>query len=107
MAKELFRAVQTAEEKAELILQEAQRNVRELLKTTEAEVAQQEHATALENRAMYQSILEERRLAIVAQTAERATQVRQTQQASLHQAREQLDTAARHIAERVWTDGNR
>ena len=44
MAKELFRAVQTAEEKAELILQEAQRNVRELLNRVRRAAVVAEHA---------------------------------------------------------------
>ena len=107
MAKELFRAVQTAEEKAELILQEAQRDARELLKTTEAELANRERSMALENRAMYLSILEEKRKAVAEQTAESAPKVRQAQDTGLNSAREKLDKAAQQIAERVWSNGNR
>ena len=107
MAKELFRAVQTAEESADLILQEAQRAAREQVKTAEAEITAQERAVSLEHRALYQSILEERRASVAARIAEDAPRVRQAQDNSLSAARNRLDKVAQGIFERVWNDGHR
>jgi len=107
VARELFRAVQTAEENADLILQDAQRAARELVKTAEAEIVAQERAVSLEHRALYQSILEERRNSVEARIAADAPRVRKEQDESLAAARGRLDTVAKGIFERVWNDGNR
>ena len=107
MARELFRAVQAAEENADLILQEAQRNAREKVKTAETEITAYERDIALEHRALYQSILEERRRAVQARIESEAPQVEQQQQQSLTAARSRLDMAAERIFERVWNDGDR
>ena len=107
MAKELFRAVQTAEEKADRVLQEAQQQARELLKSTEADVAQNERSMALEHRALYQSVMDEKRKSMDEQIRNRAADVTTQQDAVLQEARTHLADAAKHIAERVWNDGNR
>lgn len=107
MAKELFRAVQTAENQADLRIQEAQKDARELLKVTEAEIVENERKIALEHRAMYQSIMEEKRSAFTAAlNSNEATQLSLLAE-KLQQARAHLDTAAQRIVERVWSDGNR
>ena len=63
MATELFESVRAAEDKAEGILAEAQREARELIKETEAACVEGERKMAREHRALYQSILEEKRAA--------------------------------------------
>lgn len=107
MAKELFRAVQTAEEKAEIILQDAQNEARELLKTVEADIAANERDMALKHRAMFQQAMDEKRRSISERIAANAPQVKASQAESLSQAKERLAEAAAHIVERVWDDGNR
>ena len=107
MAKELFRAVQTAEEKADLVLLEAQRAARELLKTAEAEITEHERAIALEHRAMYQSVMEEKRQSVLAKLAHDAPKAEREQDESLATAKSRLDAAAKLVFERVWNDGHR
>ena len=107
MAKELFRAVQAAENQADLRIQEAQKSARELLKVTETEIVENERKIALEHRAMYQSIMEEKRKAFTAAlNSNEATQQELLTQ-KLQQARAHLGTAALRIVERVWNDGHR
>lgn len=107
MAKELFRAVQAAEEKADLLVQEAQRTARELLKATEAEVTDAEREIALEHRALYQSIIEEKRASMQAAIASNLPAEKHMLEQSLAEARARLDMAAAQIVERIWNDGNR
>ncbi len=107
MAKELFRAVQAAEENADLILQEAQRSARELIKAAEAEITQHERGIALEHRALQQSILEERRRSVEARIVAEATAVQQRQDASLATARSRVASLASSLFERIVSDGDR
>ena len=107
MAKELFRAVQAAEENADLILQEAQHSARELVKAAEAEITQHERGISLEHRALYQSIMEERRKSVEARIQAEAPRVQKEQEQGLAAARGRLDTVARRIFERVLSDGDR
>ena len=107
LAKELFRAVQAAEENADLILQEAQREAREQIKTAEAEITAHERAISLEHRALYQSMMEEKRVAVEAHIKAQAPALQKAQEESLAAAHGRLDTAARRVFERVWNDGNR
>ena len=107
MANELLRAVQTAEENADLILQEAQRSARELIKNAEAEITEHERNVALEHRALYQSIMEERRRSVEARIAANAPAVQQRQDAGLSTARGRLESVAHRLFERVVSDGDR
>lgn len=107
LANDLFRAVQTAEENADLVLQEAQRAARETIKAAEAEITAHERGIALEHRALYQSIMEERRRSVEARIAADAPQKRQKLDESLAVARGRLDSVARSLFERVVNDGDR
>ena len=107
MAKELFEAVQTAEEKAEQILQDAQKQARELIKNTQAEIAQNERSMALEHRALYAGILEQRRQIVADRIEGHRAETEKKQEQTLAAARERLDDAAQRISERVWKDGHR
>jgi len=107
VAKELFRAVQTAEEKADRLVQEAQHQARELLKTTEADIAQSERGMELEQRGVYQSVLDEKRKSVAEQIQAKAADVEKQQNAVLEAARAHMAEAAKQIAERVWNDGHR
>ena len=107
MAKELFRAVQTAENQADQRIQEAQKSARELLKVTETEIVENERKIALEHRAMYQSIMEEKRVVFSAALSSNEAVQQAALAEKLQQARTHLDASAQRIEERVWTDGNR
>jgi hypothetical protein len=107
MARELFAAVQAAEEKADQRIQDAQREAREMVKTAQAQIVANERAVTLEHRAMYQSILEEKRLSVEAQIAQERPAVQKAQEELLNSARAKLSDAAHAIVERVWDDGDR
>ncbi|NLI20349.1 MAG: hypothetical protein GX418_02190 [Clostridiales bacterium] len=107
MARELFQAVQAAESNADLLIQEAQKSARELLKATEAEITENERKAALEQRAATQRMLDEKRESVRARLAASHPETLRKQEESLAQARARLDGAAKRIAERVWNDGNR
>jgi vacuolar-type H+-ATPase subunit H len=107
MARELFQAVQTAEDKADLLIQEAQKDARDLLKAAQAEIDGNERNVTLEHRAMYQSILEEKRKSVGARIAAARPDVEKAQSETVAQARTRLEKAAQRIFERVWNDGDR
>ena len=107
MARELFQAVQAAESNADLLIQEAQKSARELLKATEAEITENERKAALEHRAASQRIVDEKRESVRARLAASHPETLRKQEESLAQARGRLDGVAKRIAERVWSDGNR
>ncbi|MEG2252330.1 MAG: hypothetical protein RSC98_04745 [Clostridia bacterium] len=96
MATELFQAVKTAEAKAEVILKE-----------TETVCVDSERAMAREHRALYQSILEEKRVATQRMLDSNAAQKLQEMDERMRGARARLPMAVQHIAERVMSDGNR
>ena len=106
MSREVFQAVQAAESEAELLIQTAQRKARELLKATETDITENERAIMLEHRAMYQTILDERRESVRAQLAANHLAVVTAQDASLADARRRLDDVAGRIFERVLNDGH-
>ena len=107
MARELFKAVQNAEEQAEQLIQEAQRKARELLKTTEGETTERERKIAMELRVMYQTILDNKRAEFEQTMLERKPAIVAAQLESLAQVRNRLGSVAQQIFERVWNDGNR
>ncbi len=107
MANDLFRAVQTAEENADLVLQEAQRAARETIKAAEAEITAHERGIALEHRALYQSIMEDRRRSVEARIAAEAPQKQKKRDDSLAAQRGRLDSVARSLLERIVNDGDR
>jgi vacuolar-type H+-ATPase subunit H len=107
MARELFQAVQTAENNADRLIQEAQKEARDLIKTTQTEIVENERSVAMEHRAMYQSILDEKRESVLAQIEKDRPGVEKAQQTALVGAREKLPQVAQRIFERVWHDGDR
>ena len=107
MAQEVFEAVQAAENMADHLLQDAQQRARELIKQTEAEITAQERGITLEHRALYQSILDQKRVSVQDQLAAGREAVLRRQEADLAQARGRLAQASQLVFERVWNDGNR
>ncbi len=90
MPQELFQAVQQAEENADRIMQSAQQKARELIKETEIEIKAVDRKASLAHRAKYQSILEEKRQAVLQRMEDQRPQVLSEQQESLNAARERL-----------------
>lgn len=107
MAKEMFEAIQAAEESAERSVQEAQRQARELLKETESVCLDNERKMAQEHRALQQSILEEKRAHVRQEIEAGHKEKAALQDAMIMEARQRLDLAAQTIFERVISDGDR
>lgn len=107
MAQELFIAVQQAEEAADQTMQNAQQKARELMKETEAEIKAEERRASLANRTKYQSILEEKRRAVLKSIEDRRPQVLKEQQESLNAAHLKIEKVSQMIFERIWNDGDR
>ncbi len=107
MAKELFEAIQSAEESAEAVLREAQHQARDVLKEAETVCVENERAMAHEHRVLYQSILEEKKATVNERIKQQHAEKQKQQDAFVDQARAQLDAAAQIIFERVVSDGNR
>ncbi len=107
MATDLFREVREAEDRAEALVTLAQREARELVKEAQAACAENERAMAREHRALYQSIIEEKRKAMRQVLDEQAQSQREDIASQMNQARARLPQAAALIAERVMSDGNR
>lgn len=107
MATDMFKAVHLAEEKADAILGEAQREALKRVKDTEASCVKAERDMAREHRALYQSILEEKRQSMKQELDQNAQQERQTIQARMDEARGRLPQAVERIVERVMSNGDR
>ena len=107
MAQEIFQAVHDAERNADQRIQDAQKSARELLKETEAALTRNEREIAMEHRAMYQSILEERCQSVQDKLKSQHPAVEKAQEESLTGAKERLNSVAQRIFEGIWNDGNR
>ena len=107
MANDLFSKVREAEQKAEVILGEAQREALKLVKDAEADCADGERNAAREHRALYQSILEKKREEVAGELEQSAQMQRAQIDKQMADARGRLPDAVKCIAERVMNDGNR
>lgn len=107
MTDDLFAAVRGAEEKAEKVVSLAQQAMRDKIKETEAACVEKERASARAERALYQSLLEEKRTETQKALDERAKAELSAIEAQMAQARAKLPEAVKFIAERVMNDGNR
>ncbi len=87
-------------------MQEAQKQAREVLKQAESDCAAAERTAAQDTRALYQTILDDKRKQTEESVAARQAQVIAKQEAELENARAHLQKAAELIYERVIEHGN-
>lgn len=107
MSLELLNTIREAESKAEAIKAEAQREAREIIKGVEAAVGEAQRQGALENRTLYQQIVEEKRRTVQSHIDSKQGQ-RDAQRLALSSAAQAcMDQAVTMIVERVIGDGNR
>ncbi len=107
LAKELFEAVKSAEESADIVLQDAQRKARDIVKEAETACLEKERALAYEHRQQYQSTLEQKRLQVQAAIENGRAERQARQDAQMEAARKNLAPVAQSIVERVMQNGNR
>lgn len=107
MSLELLKAIQEAEGRADVTRGNAQREAREMIKAVEAACTEHERQAAQDHRALFQSVLEEKRVQ-VQKALEGQSQEQEKQRIALcHDAEKRLDLAAARIFERVVNNGHR
>ncbi len=105
MLLEVFQQIQQQEEKANQIVQDAKANAKDILKSVEAAVAEQERSASQENRQTLQAMLETSKKDF-AKTLEAVMQSRQEQEMQkITACRVHLESTADYIVERVLTHG--
>lgn len=106
MSLEVLDSIREAEKKAEEKRLDAQHQAREIAKSVEAACAAQLRSAAVDNRTLYQKILDEKR-AEVSQSLEKAKTTYAQERAVLaEKAGKNLDAAASRIYERVMSNGH-
>ena len=107
MAFEIMDNIRKAEANAQQVLQNAQRQGREIIKASEEASLANEKNAEREMREAYQTAMEERRLQV-----EKIIRAKQDEQAARNEqarqdAMQRVPQAARYIVERVLGNGNR
>ena len=106
MAAELFEKICAAEEKADVIVQKAYADARELLKQTETDCARAERQAAGEFRQLLQERLEQNRAQVAEELEQKSAEARKTLVSQMDEARKRLGGAVKLVTERVLNDGN-
>ena len=106
LSQEIFTQVVDAESKASEIIQQAQHQAREMLKTAQADCLKAERDQASEQRALYQSILDAARTRIQDELdAGREARVKALDD-QMQSAEAKLGSASALIVERIISDGH-
>lgn len=101
MAFDILDTIREQERKAEALLHEAQQSANEIVKNAETQAADAERKAAIAHRALYQRILEDRRIQVEqALQADQAQVVEQTRQ-EVQQASARLPDAVDYIVKEV------
>lgn len=106
LSLEVLQSIEGAEAKAEQIRAKAQREARDMLKSVEAACVAQERTAAIEHRALYQQLMEENRVKVEAELAQKSQALAKDRQALCRQAETRLDQAAALIFERIVQHGH-
>ncbi len=107
LSLEVLSRIREAEEQAEGVKQDAQREARDIIKSVEAACAAHERATAVEQRGMYQQLMEGKRQTVLLHLKESREAADAQVASEMKQAEGRLDQAASLIFERVVKHGNR
>ncbi|MGI6725925.1 MAG: hypothetical protein ACOX62_07005 [Christensenellales bacterium] len=101
MSQNIFDTILAEEAKAEALLLDAQHSANEIVKNAEATAAEQERRAAIDNRALLQQMLEERRQAVEKHLeTDRAAQAKQLED-SMNIAQAKLAQAVDYIVSEV------
>ncbi len=106
LSLEVLSQIREAEEKAENIRQDAQREAREIIKSVESACASAERSAAVDHRGMYQQMMEGKRQEVMLHLKENREAADAKVSSEMKQAEKRLDQAASLIFERVVKHGN-
>lgn len=107
LSLELLKSIQEAEAQAESERTNAQREAREILKGVTDACTENERRAAVEHRALFQSIQDEKKIQVEKTLAQLNLAKEKTRNEMMHAAQQRLSMAADKIAERILSDGNR
>lgn len=107
LSLELLKSIQEAEARAEAERANAQREAREILKGVTDACTENERRAAVEHRALFQSILDEKKTQVELKLMQLASGQEQERNEMMRAAQQRLQTAADRIVKRVISDGNR
>ena len=101
MAFEILSNIREEEKKASALLLDAQQSANEIIKNAETLAADEERRAAVENRALYQRLLEEHRLSVTEQLMDLQSDEKEKAEASIKDAQSRLSEATRSIISEV------
>ena len=101
MAFEILSNIREEEKKASALLLDAQNSANEIVKNAETLAADEERRAAVENRALYQRLLEERRLVVSGLLEDRQSDEKEKVEASIKDAQSRLSEAIGSIVNEV------
>ena len=107
LSLELLKSIQEAEAQAEAERTNAQREAREMIKGVADACTENERRAAVEHRALFQSILDEKKSQVEKKLVLLAADKEQARNEMMRTAQQRLSMAADRIAERILSDGNR
>lgn len=107
MSIELLKSIQEAEDKAEAIKSEAQREARDIIKGVDEVITQNKRQAALESRALYQTLLEKERADIQSQIDSEKGERELRKDNLILMANQHMEDAVALIIKKVISDGNR
>ena len=101
MAFEILSNIREEEKKASALLLDAQNSANEIVKNAETLAVDEERRAAVENRALYQRLLEERRLVVSGLLEDRQSDEKEKVEASIKDAQSRLSEAIVSIVNEV------
>jgi vacuolar-type H+-ATPase subunit H len=101
MAFEILSNIREEEKKASALLLDAQHSANEIVKNAEAHAAEKERKAAVENRALYQRLLEEHRALVTGKLMALQSDEKAKAEASIRDAQSRLSIAVKSIVSEV------
>jgi hypothetical protein len=107
LSLELLKSIQEAEAQAEAERANAQREAREILKGVADVCTENERRAAVEHRALFQNIQDEKKTQVEQNLSQLASVKEQVRNEMMRASQQRLVEAADRIVERILSDGNR
>jgi hypothetical protein len=107
MSLELLKSIQEAEAQAEAERTSAQREAREIIKGVADACTENERRAAVEHRALFQSIQDDKKTQVELKLLQLASVKEQARNEMMRASQQRLLKSADRIVERILSDGNR
>jgi hypothetical protein len=107
LSLELLKSIQEAEAQAEAERTSAQREAREIIKGVADACTENERRAAVEHRALFQSIQDDKKTQVELKLLQLASVKEQARNEMMRASQQRLLKSADRIVERILSDGNR